>query len=1425
MTRSFLPTVVVTVLLLAPAPSASAGELRGRLLLGDHPAAGVVLSAIPYEAPLDQARREARHIPLPQPLVTATTQPDGSFALKVPAAPGKERLFTVRAEGGGALAAVFGGVWEASENDDLGEHILLRGEELRGVVTDASGSPVVGAEVVLIPQLDRLEEPDLEPAPRRTTTGSDGAFRFHEAGATGNRLTVEMAGYLIAMKTAVKAGALARPIVLGKGVPVSGAVLKGDRKTPAAGALVRIEGQITTGWVETGKDGSFSIPNAPSGTVTLVADAGEVGYSEQAGIKLPLVPPKAMALILQPPSALVGRTLDARTGKPVPRAKIEVRSGAKVRAARSGPDGAYALRTLPPRSWQLRADEPRYVPWTRGIIPVRTGETKKLDIPLVLGAGLSGRVTEQTGKPVGGAKGWLVQLSGGPLMRIARFMRGLGSPTFRTQSDGTFKATRLPPGGNQILLVSHPDFQQATLGGLALVSGATKTGVTVVVKRGALITGIVKNAAGKEVPGAKVELTQTPGFPGGARAAAMGGASFGGPRGGERKGDTTESQGRFTIRGVAPGEYVLSVQREGYATARVDPVKVPETGSPASIEVTLGAGAVISGQVVHRSGAGAEGFVVSAGLPGRQRPGPGGGFGGGGGGRGGGGGGGGMTTDQPTGPDGAFTIEGLKVGQSYDLQLFGPSGPAEGKHGVEAPAADVRIVVAENGRIKGIALDAQSGRPLTDFQVLYEAENGPPRLAARSIAREVTGGNADGSAGGSGMPINVHSDDGSFALEDVPAGTLTVLVSAIGYQPARAGNIVVEEGGTRDGVEVRLTKSTALKGRVTNTQTGSGVPNAMVWLRPTGAQPALSALMTVTTAGEVTTDADGRFQIEGIGTGTQTVQVMHPDYADATASVDVKEDGSSVEIPMTPGSVLAGVVVSDAGQPVPGANVSLSQGGGGRPGIAAALGGQTGLTDNAGSFRFEHLGAGRYTLTASLGSHVSSPIDVVLQDGQSQENLSVQLQVGFTIMGTVTGLPAAMIGGMTVTANGSASYSQSTRLGTDGTFEFDNVPSGIVMLRGTATDSTGSTRSATRQVTVSADQPVLTAQLEFEQGLSLSGHVTQADQPVAGATVFAIPQGGGGRQASSDTDSAGGYQLNGLQEGTYIVNATSSLTGTRSSKTQTVALTSDQTLDIAFPSGKIEGQVVDANGKVPLANATVAIAPLDPGAMGRLGQRPTTTDSNGQFSFSNLDEGSYTLSTTRSDYLLDKRDATATDPVAGGLVIELNRGTGIGVKGLDGLFGVPLRGLMVRVFDTQDAPVLGPSPIALDSQGLGEIPALPPATYTVLAAASGYAPVRLEGVNVPSPTVLISLTPGGTILLKAGSSTIAAGSTAGTITTATGQPALLSLNNRDGRVTVSQPSLQIQHVAPGSYILSIPAVEFSSPITVTEGNTTIVQLP
>ncbi|MGA7991259.1 MAG: carboxypeptidase-like regulatory domain-containing protein, partial [Thermoanaerobaculia bacterium] len=198
---------IATLFLAAPAP---AGEIRGRLLVSDRsdrPAAGVTVAAVGWESPGEEARRETKRGEAPKPFASATSGADGSFALAVPAEPGKERLFRVRVEGAGIVPVLFENVYDVSEAEDLGEHLLSRAEKISGAVVDATGAPLAGAEVVLEPDGGAPgEDAGFRALARTVVTGPDGTFRFDEASATSNRVTVRRDGLASARASGLRSG-------------------------------------------------------------------------------------------------------------------------------------------------------------------------------------------------------------------------------------------------------------------------------------------------------------------------------------------------------------------------------------------------------------------------------------------------------------------------------------------------------------------------------------------------------------------------------------------------------------------------------------------------------------------------------------------------------------------------------------------------------------------------------------------------------------------------------------------------------------------------------------------------------------------------------------------------------------------------------------------------------------------------------------------------------------------------------------------------------------------------------------------------------------------------------------------------------------------------------------------------------------------
>ncbi|MGZ6972111.1 MAG: carboxypeptidase regulatory-like domain-containing protein, partial [Thermoanaerobaculia bacterium] len=522
----------------------------------------------------------------------------------------------------GIVPVLFEGVYDAVETEDLGEHTLPHGEKLTGVAVDATGRPLAGAEVSLEAGVAGGDDLAFRVVTRKVVTGEDGKFQFDEASAQGNRITIEKADLAPTRETGLKSGAIPRSIAVVPGDPASGVVL-GPGHKPVAGALVRLESvKATTRWIETDAEGRFTIPHAPDGRGAIVVDAGDAGWGRKPDVKLPLGEGKSLAITLALPSSLDGKVVDDKTGRIVPRAKVFVKANDFARLVRTGPDGLYHLKGVPPQTYRLSVDEARYVPWVKADLALAPGESRRLDIAVTLGATLSGKVVDENGAPVAAARGALMRGGENALQGIRRMLRvGTEVTAFRTRADGTFRASRLAPGENQRLFVSHADFERATLAGLSLPSGGTKGDVAVVMHRGATISGIVKDANDQPIADVEVQVDPSVSFRAGAGGMVANFARLGGPS--TRPKTKTGADGRFQIKGMSIGEYALQISKPGFANERIDPVKVTEKGAD-PVSVTLGPGASISGIVRRKSGEGAEGFFVRVGAGGRMAGGGGG---------------------------------------------------------------------------------------------------------------------------------------------------------------------------------------------------------------------------------------------------------------------------------------------------------------------------------------------------------------------------------------------------------------------------------------------------------------------------------------------------------------------------------------------------------------------------------------------------------------------------------------------------------------------------------------------------------------------------------------------------------------------------------------------------------------------------------
>ena len=539
---------------------------------------------------------------------------------------------------------------------------------------------------------------------------------------------------------------------------------------------------------------------------------------------------------------------------------------------------------------------------------------------------------------------------------------------------------------------------------------------------------------------------------------------------------------------------MLAARKQGFSEAILDPAKVAEEAEP--VELVLAAGASISGLVVDSNGVPAEGYFVQV----RQR----------------GAGDGPMRLGGPgrgaTGPDGFFSLDGLHAGEAYDLLVMGGDGPGPRREGVTAPAEGVELVVPGKGRISGRVIDSPGGQPVSDFEIAFN-----PDRSARGGGMVVrfAAGPGGGRGRAAGQREQLHSEDGSFVLDEVPPGTWEVNVDAKGYQAGRVGGIVVESGQTKEGVLIKLSRGSGIRGRVMDAANGRPIPDVRVTAETAGGQMRMMVLDMLNGGGGVPTDADGVFEIDGLSQGRYMVGAEHPDYSDASQQVEVKEGLAAVELRLHAGGVLGGIVISETQRPLAGARVALEPAGdgggfgGGRRGPLDE--GKSGVTDAQGRFRFDHLTAGRYRVTAAMRERTTPPQDVVLQASESRDDLRLQLQAGATIRGVVSGLPQGSRGNVNVNATGPESYFAAARTGADGAFELGGVPAGAITLRATSGDLlSGGIRTATSMVNVPEGQAEVAAEITFEVGFSLSGTITRGGQPMPDVFVAANVRGGGG---------------------------------------------------------------------------------------------------------------------------------------------------------------------------------------------------------------------------------------------------------------------------------------------------------------------------
>ncbi len=663
--------------------------------------------------------------------------------------------------------------------------------------------------------------------------------------------------------------------------------------------------------------------------------------------------------------------------------------------------GRYRLGGLPEGKARVLASADGWREGRSEEIEARPGATvERVDVRLLSGRAIAGRIFSRDGKPLAGAQVFAFPDEGsGPARRPFSVWRRDG---VRTNEAGRYEVSGLAEGTYRV----EAEAEGFARGNLPAVNvGASSADLTLDPLSG-LAGRVVDGVTGKPIPSFKAKAIRES-FPG---------ARF--------LSDAEDAEGRadgsFEIAGLEPGTYKVEVRADSFAPATAGPFAV-SAGAPSDAgSIPVFAGTVLRVKVVEAGdGSPIQGAEVSVspvekeaplGLPMRRlehgiRIAGGGAILG-----------GGETDSRKTGADGIVEIPGLAEG-SYLVRVKAEDHATVKKETFIAAGtpAEIEATLAKGGTVKGAVPRA----------------NGEPYPSARVFLASAVDPDTEEQA--------TSDSEGNYQFEHVAAGDWRVGLSedtpvrfgggGIFIRSVRQAGAHVEERGypvtvveaKEAVVDLREKESGAVSGRVT--ELGEPVAGVRVSLTLEG-QPRLPFLSEHTAE----SGTDGRFRIDGVPAGRYTLTAQKTgaavpaeeevQVAGAEAVVDVELPRGVIEgriLDVENGRGLAGAEVRltpqtarDSGRPRPMAiSVAFATsagpgGGGGRTTVRMGDGGETAKTDSEGKYRLGGIPPGTYTLSATLENYADGRREGVLMSRDAKvPGIDLALAQGGGIGGTV----------------------------------------------------------------------------------------------------------------------------------------------------------------------------------------------------------------------------------------------------------------------------------------------------------------------------------------------------------------------------------------------------------------------------------------
>lgn len=240
-------------------------------------------------------------------------------------------------------------------------------------------------------------------------------------------------------------------------------------------------------------------------------------------------------------------------------------------------------------------------------------------------------------------------------------------------------------------------------------------------------------------------------------------------------------------------------------------------------------------------------------------------------------------------------------------------------------------------------------------------------------------------SGTAGSGYATTSPSGQYTIDKgIPTGTYTVSVIKEGYLEAEVENVQVTVGSETTGINLYLSLSGGISGKVTNAVSGLPISNIAVY--------AFAANGSFGWYGS--TDSNGNYNIfTNLATGTYNVSAFMPEgysMKSTTATVTAGVQTTGVNLALDPSGIISGMITTPDGAPLANVTITAVAGEGQYYGFAQ--------TDATGHYRISSgLGTGTYEVMAIYyaGGMIPSmnTTEAIVTAGAETSNVDLQLTV------------------------------------------------------------------------------------------------------------------------------------------------------------------------------------------------------------------------------------------------------------------------------------------------------------------------------------------------------------------------------------------------------------------------------------------------